>query len=160
MDRSLFPGLPAFCLPHSPANSTILIHLLRFYTPSTTPDTPFHLYCFTWACCVSQLILTPSPSITLLLTSPWTFPLSFLLFFSVLWQKLVLCQTGVLSPDFSSCSNSPSGHPSVSSSFPAVLGESQYSNPRLAATCCNFSLYHVRAPHQISFPPRKQCTLD
>lgn len=51
MDRSLFPGLPAFCLPHSPANSTVPISLLHFYTPSATPLT-FHLYCFTPSCCV------------------------------------------------------------------------------------------------------------
>lgn len=119
MGRSLFPGLRAFCLPHSPANSTILIHLLRFYTPSTTPLTPHFISIVSRQAVVLLLFplllaLRHSPSHPSSTSSP-RFP------------SLPQCshaEMGCLpNRGLIPCSNSLGGHPSISSSFPAVLGK-------------------------------------
>lgn len=124
MDRSLFPGLPAFCLPHSPANSTILIHLLHFYTPSTTPLTS-HFISIVSHYPVVLLNLPPPPC------SP-SYPFS-----PLLDLFLPLFFSSSISPGRNGLSAKPrpnpliflhvvtarTANPSIPSSFPAVLGK-------------------------------------
>lgn len=77
MDRSLFPGLPAFCLPHSPAKYTILIHLLHSYAPCTTPSISYFISVVSRIfCCITQLAPTslPRSHLTLTLSSPLPLP--------------------------------------------------------------------------------------
>lgn len=62
MDRSLFPGLPAFCLSHSSANSTILIHLLHSYAPCTTPSTSSFISVVSRHSVVLLNFLPPTPT--------------------------------------------------------------------------------------------------
>lgn len=148
MDRSLFPGLPAFCLPHSPANSTILIHLQHFYTPSTTPPTPHFIS-----------IVSRHP-VVLLNLSPPPHPPSYS-FSPLLDLFLPLSFSSSISPGRNALSAKPRPNPLIflhvvtaPAAIPLFLrpfllcwANGQHSDLRLAATCCNFSSWHVGAPH-------------
>lgn len=140
MDRSLFPGLPAFCLPHSPANSTILIHLLLFYTPSTTPPTP------------RFISIASRHPVVLLNSSPPPHPPSHS-FSPLLDLFLPLSRSSSMYPGRNGSSAKPRPNPliflHVVTARAAILlflrplllcwANGQRSHPKLAATCCNFS---------------------
>lgn len=142
MDRSLFPGLPAFCLPHSRANSTILIHLLHFLHPLLHSfDIPFHLYCFTPSFCVTQLTQPLTTSTSIISVSP---------LFDLL---LPLSFSSSISPSRNGLSAKPRPNPLIflhvvtaRAAIPLFLhplllswADGQCSDLRLTATCCNFS---------------------
>lgn len=140
MDRSLFPGLPAFCLPHSPAKSTILIHLLHFYTPSASPPTS-HFISIVSCHPVVLLSLPPPPHPPSYSFSPHLdlfLPLSFI---------------SSISPGRNGLPAKPSPNPLIflhvvtaRAAIPLFLrpvllcwANGQRSDPRLAATRCNLS---------------------
>ncbi len=140
MDRSLFPGLPAFCLPHSSANSKIFIHLLRFCNPSTTPLTP-HSISIVSRHPVVLLNLLPHPHPPSNAFSPrhdLFLPFSF---------------SSSMSPDRNGLSAKPRSNPLIfldvvtaQAAIPLFLrpfllcwANGQHSDLRLAATCCIFS---------------------
>lgn len=141
MDRSLFPGLPAFCLPHSAANSTILIHLPHSYSPSTTPPTSHFIS-----------IVSHHP-VVLLDLSPPPHPPSYS-FSPLLDLFLPLSFSSSISPGRNGLSAKPWPNPLIflhvvtaQAAIPLFLhplqlcwAKGQCSDPRLAATCCcNFS---------------------
>lgn len=146
MDRSLFPGLPAFCLPHSPANSTVPIYLLHFYTPSATPLT-FHLYCFTPSCCVIKSSPpTRPPSHSLSPPLDLFLPRSFSSTASPGRNRL----SAKLRPNpliFLHVVTARAAIPLFLRPFLLCWASGQLSDLRLAATCCNFTSSHVGAAH-------------
>lgn len=120
------------CQLHNPHPSPTLLHPLRHFS-----DTPFHLYCFTPSCCVTQLIPTSSPSIKRLLTSLRPLP-----------PSLPQCPLTKMSclpklrPNpliFLDVVTARAAIPLFLRPFLLCRANGQRSDLRLAATCCIFS---------------------
>lgn len=141
MDMSLFPGLRAFCLPHTPANSTILIHLLHFYTPSTIP-TKSHFISIVSRHPVVLLNSPPSPHPPSYSFSPHLdlfLPLSFF-FLNFPWLKWGMSAKPSPNPlIFLHVVTARATIPLFLRPFLLCWENGQRADPRLAATCCNLS---------------------
>lgn len=118
------------CQLHNPHPSPAFLHHLHH-----SSEIPFHLYCFTPSCCVTQLTPTSLPSIVLLFTSPRPLLPSFFLFLNFPWQKWVVCQSRPNPLIFPHVVTAQAAIPLFLHPFQLSWAKSQCSDPRLAATC-------------------------